>query len=56
MMQIEYYTPDLRGLVERSDIEIVKISICFIKQSTWTYLAGFCYMYDLNNIQGELRV
>ena len=29
-------------------------SISFIKLSTKTYLAGFCY--DLNDIQGELRV
>ena len=37
-------------------LKIVRISISFffIKLSTKTYLAGFCY--DLNDIQGELRV
>ena len=34
--------------VERSDIELVQIIIFFIKLSTKTNLAGFCY--DLNDM------
>ena len=48
------HTPDLWGWVERLDIEIVQISIFFINLSTKTYLAVL--YYDLNDIQGELRV
>ena len=48
------HTPDLWGFVERSDIDIVQISMFIIKLSTKTYLVG--YRYHLNDIHGELRV
>ena len=38
------HTPDLLGWVERSDIEIVRISIFFINLSTKTYLAGLNFV------------
>ena len=38
------------GWVERSDIEIVQISIFFINPSTKTYLACFCF--ELNDVHG----
>ena len=42
------------GLIERSDCEIVGIRIFSFKLSAKTNLTCFCY--DLNDIQGELRV
>ena len=45
------HTPDLWGQVERSDFEIVQLSLFLIELS----MLALKHSYDLNDTQGELN-